>query len=263
MLYDMKLHIVSDLHLDVAYLPPLKRCGDLLVIAGDLTTGPVSANQYTAHLDRIAAEYGGAHSDSVFLIPGNHEFYGKSVVDVVASGQQHQTRVVDGVRIVGNTMWTDFRLYEKSTGMTSEIAQLYAKGGMSDYRFIQDMRPYHTMEAYATFIEFLVAQTVEAEKNREKLVVVTHHGSHIHSLDERYEGSSINSAYVSHTLETIYGRAWSMLTQDAPYKVPDLWVHGHVHASKDYVVGDTRVVVNPRGYYDENPDFNPELVVEV
>jgi hypothetical protein len=27
-----------------------------------------------------------------------------------------------------------------------------------------------------------------------------------------------------------------------------LWVHGHVHAKNDYIVGNCRVVSNPRGY---------------
>ncbi|WP_210255058.1 hypothetical protein [Bradyrhizobium symbiodeficiens] len=46
---------------------------------------------------------------------------------------------------------------------------------------------------------------------------------------------------------------------------PALWLHGHVHANRDYQVGATRVVANPRGYplrpgVCENPDFkNPFL----
>jgi len=27
-----------------------------------------------------------------------------------------------------------------------------------------------------------------------------------------------------------------------------LWVHGHTHDPYDYVIGETRVVCNPRGY---------------
>ena len=57
-----------------------------------------------------------------------------------------------------------------------------------------------------------------------------------------------------------------------------LWIHGHTHASSDYVVAGTRVVANPRGYagrhpvsgklhgsreQPENAEFDPLLVVEV
>ena len=44
---------------------------------------------------------------------------------------------------------------------------------------------------------------------------------------------------------------------------PDVWVHGHVHHSVGYVLGETQVLCNPRGYADENPAFDPALVIEV
>ena len=44
---------------------------------------------------------------------------------------------------------------------------------------------------------------------------------------------------------------------------PDLWVHGHLHWRRDYVVGDTRVICNPRGYAREHGGFDSRFVVEV
>ena len=49
---------------------------------------------------------------------------------------------------------------------------------------------------------------------------------------------------------------------------PALWLHGHIHCNRDYFVGDTRVVSNPRGYPNlggrrENPGFDPTLIVEL
>jgi hypothetical protein len=49
----------------------------------------------------------------------------------------------------------------------------------------------------------------------------------------------------------------------AGVRPPELFVHGHTHCSFDYRVGQTRVLCNPHGYGDENPDFNPSLIVEV
>jgi len=45
-------------------------------------------------------------------------------------------------------------------------------------------------------------------------------------------------------------------------------VHGHIHESFDYQVGNCRVVCNPRGYLQhgrglENKRFNPALVVDL
>ena len=42
-----------------------------------------------------------------------------------------------------------------------------------------------------------------------------------------------------------------------------LWIHGHTHGSRDYMLGQTRVICNPRGYPPFNQQFNPNLVVEV
>jgi Icc-related predicted phosphoesterase len=46
---------------------------------------------------------------------------------------------------------------------------------------------------------------------------------------------------------------------------PDLWVHGHTHNSFDYILGKTRVVVNPYGYKDVevNPQYDKQLVIEL
>jgi hypothetical protein len=33
-----------------------------------------------------------------------------------------------------------------------------------------------------------------------------------------------------------------------------LWTHGHTHYAFDYVIGDTRIVCNPRGYEGYEPD---------
>jgi hypothetical protein len=51
-------------------------------------------------------------------------------------------------------------------------------------------------------------------------------------------------------------------------KAPQLRLHWHIHAGRDYQIGNTRIVANPRGYPGprgtrENPDFDPALVVEL
>jgi len=63
----------------------------------------------------------------------------------------------------------------------------------------------------------------------------------------------LNGAYASELFEDI------MDTQ------PDLWCHGHIHSSSDYMIGNTRVVCNSRGYFkiEMNKDFNPTLTIEV
>jgi Icc-related predicted phosphoesterase len=46
---------------------------------------------------------------------------------------------------------------------------------------------------------------------------------------------------------------------------PAIWCHGHTHTSYDYKIGETRIICNPRGYAELEPnlDFIPDLIVEV
>ena len=71
---------------------------------------------------------------------------------------------------------------------------------------------------------------------------------------------SVAERFRSHPLTPAFASDLSRLIED---RGPDLWVHGHVHDSLDYEVGDTRIVCNPRGYGTENPAFDPSLVIEV
>jgi hypothetical protein len=42
-----------------------------------------------------------------------------------------------------------------------------------------------------------------------------------------------------------------------------LWTHGHMHDPSDYVIGSTRVVCNPRGYYGHEPQAESFVPLEI
>ena len=84
-------------------------------------------------------------------------------------------------------------------------------------------------------------------------VVMTHHAPSDMSVADRFKGDALSPAFASDLNHLI----------DASGSA--LWVHGHVHDSFDYHIGQTRVVCNPRGYYgrEVNPGFSPNFVVEI
>jgi Icc-related predicted phosphoesterase len=82
-------------------------------------------------------------------------------------------------------------------------------------------------------------------------VVVTHHGPHRGSVHPRYCDDLLTGGFVSDCEDLILASR------------PHLWVHGHTHNCADYLVGATRVICNAHGYGNENPAFDPSLVVEV
>jgi len=44
-----------------------------------------------------------------------------------------------------------------------------------------------------------------------------------------------------------------------------VWVHGHMHDPVDYMIGETRVLANPRGYipWELGNGFDPNFTFEV
>lgn len=251
----MKLHIVSDLHLDANYRNfriEHPEC-DAVVIAGDICEGPVRAVQWVARR-RLGVP--------VVMIAGNHEAYGtdlhQSRADALAEAAKHpnvhllqdSVVVLAGVRFVGATLWTDYRLDGEAWRTPAMLA---ARTMMNDHRAIRTgggkgfWTPADAAAEHQTSREYIAA--VLRQPFAGPTVVVTHHAPSARSVHPRYHGSVLNSAYAS-DLDNLVDRA-------------DLWIHGHVHHRQDYRIGDGRVVANPRGYGHEDSGFEPELVVEV
>jgi Icc-related predicted phosphoesterase len=88
-----------------------------------------------------------------------------------------------------------------------------------------------------------------------KIIMVCHHALHQKSIHENYVNDYLmNGAYASDLSEFILDRPNIKLV-----------THGHMHNNSDYMIGDTRVICNPRGYNpnDLNHYFDPNLVVEI
>lgn len=233
----MKLWIFSDLHQDHGrcfFDPPAD--ADVAIAAGDI--------QSDEWLEELASRM------PVVFVAGNHEFYGVVYAERMASLKRlsgvyvldNSTAEIDGVRFGGATLWTDYGY--------DPIAAETARRGMNDHRYIkwtkepyQRFLPSHATKLHQASRAFLASVEVD--------VVVTHHAPSERSVAARYAGSPINRAYYSDMDSLIEGSG------------AKLWVHGHVHSSFDYTVGQTRVLCNPRGYPGENSNFNPSLIVEV
>lgn len=253
----MKLHIVSDLHLGQGALALPATDADVIVLAGDIAR-PRDALAWAARLGK-----------PTLAIAGNHEFYGSSLAATRRALKEasagtcvrvldDEAVVIGGVRFLGSTLWTDFRV--TGDGESRSHAQRQAQGFMRDFSriFIDDalaqpLTPQHTVrlfEAHAAWLEEQLAQEHDGPT-----VVITHHAPSPSSIHPRFTGSPINAAFVSN-LEALMGA-----------ERVQLWVHGHTHDSFDYRIKGTRVVCNPRGYakngVDENAAFDPAFVVEV
>lgn len=253
----MKLHILSDLHLSTGPVEPPETGADLVVLAGDLAR------------PREALAWATRFEAPVLYVPGNHEFYGGSLDGTVhelrrgAAGTNVQILDNDefvwrGVRFLGSTLWTDFRLDDSAEARAHAISEAQ--------RLVRDFSRIRTAEA-ADALFSPAESTARFDRNTAWLdarlrqpfagstVVITHHSPSPRSIHPRFAGSPLNAAFVSDAEWLLGG------TRAA------LWIHGHLHDSFDYLVRGTRVVCNPRGYCikgaNENPRFDPGLTLEI
>ncbi|MBC7751139.1 MAG: metallophosphoesterase family protein [Candidatus Saccharibacteria bacterium] len=250
----MKLLILSDLHLEFSLLSKPSAESDVIILAGDIWKGDKGI--YWARETWPTKE--------IIYVAGNHEFYGLHRQDVISKLHlaaketgvhflDNSSVVVDGIRFLGATLWTDFKLFGDE--MRYDCMQ-EGESSLNDFRVIQDgTGHFSTLDSLNLHNESLKWLTnAIREQHDGKTVVVTHHLPSAKSVAQRYKKDLLSACFAS-KLDHLMGRS-------------ELWVHGHTHDSFDYEIRNTRVVCNPRGYCrfeggGENFDFNPNLVVEI
>jgi predicted phosphodiesterase len=263
----MKLHILSDLHLEHAAFTAPQTDADVVILAGDIAVG-------THGVTWAQNEFAGK---PVIYTPGNHEPYRSEMtawraairdaanstpdVHLLAPGSVKLTRPGEqAVRVLGATLWTDFAVFgdecvEQHGALVGHVLADYQAIQLGDRMLTwRDTLAWHQQE-----LAWLKEQCRAARARDEKVVVVTHHGPSIRSSSAQYRRDPVTAGFLSDLEDFVAGNV-------------DVYFHGHVHNSCDYQLGGCRVVVNPRGYplnrFDphskfENPHFNPGLVIEV
>ena len=270
----MRVLVLSDLHLECSDLaiPPVVDF-DVAVLAGDIGSPGAAVAAWVRKSPALR------QARAVVMVAGNHEFYDSVLQHELRMMQSAAQRpgmpalhlldcgvtVIDGVRFLGCTLWTDFALpIDTPDGPRSDAQRGLAVAGarMADYRCIdwleagvpRKLRPKDTLLLHHRQRAWLERTLAEAFDG--PTVVVTHHGPHRGSLAPRFAGDWVSTAYLS-ALPAHF------------FEVPVLWIHGHTHSSHDYQAGGCRVVCNPRGYHPaqlplpENTGFDAQRVIEI
>ena len=191
---------------------------------------------------------------------------------------EKETVTIDDVTFIGGTLWTDmnrnddmtkfhvsrrmndFQIVRNSNRMVTRTVPiyeenlLYTEDGKNGGKYTidekgfykqigtkkkQDPSTFSPEDAYDEHVRMVgyIQSVIEGRPN-EKFVVVGHHAPSKKSTHPRYQHDTLmNGAYSSELAEYIL---------DHPQI--KLWTHGHTHEDFDYMIGETRVFCNPRGY---------------
>jgi hypothetical protein len=300
----MKVAICSDLHLEFGTISlENTETADVLILSGDICVvndlrerdsynirgENDKSNKIHTFFQECCARF-----PNVIYILGNHEHYHGDFANSLTILRTHLGYLrnlhilekefveIGDHMFFGATLWTDMNKEDPNT--------LYRiKSYMNDYRIIKDstekvsykVNEYEMREDGTYDYKKLIGVTFKereahftpeksvsehketlrllkeniASKPDAKWIVVGHHAPSKLSTKPQYEKDVVvNGAYSSDLSEFVL---------DHPQI--KLWTHGHTHHDFDYMVGDTRVVANPRGYigYEEQAENFKLKFVEV
>ena len=264
----MKITVVSDLHLEFDQSFVLDNPGsDVLILSGDICVISYLKKSQESPYYKVALKYMQFIKNCakkwkhVVYVAGNHEYYGgyideemQNLKEVFADVKNlhildDEAVIIDDVLFVGSTLWFDGN---KGNPVTLHILN----GGMNDFHMIQwkikgytKFKPSDAVLKHEKSI-FFIKEAIKDHAG--KVVVCTHHSPCLLGIHPMYKTDThMNGGYHSDL---------SNLILDNKINV---WTHGHTHVSLDYMLGDTNIVCNPKGYKNENPDFDPTMIVEV
>lgn len=226
----MLIDFFSDLHIDswaktrsVSQCRETFRAGlrknegsDLVVFAGDAGNSP----EFIEMVEGVLNEF----YDHVFVIMGNHDYYNAEHFT------SQRVMEVGGKKILGATLWTNFR-NNPSFGS-------YAEQVIHDYAAIDKWTAFSTATQFQRDRKFLVDKSRELRNSAD--LVVTHFPPVLQAVHPDYAGDPANPYFVN----------------DDPGLVNELqapvWIFGHVHHKMTFTAFGTDFYCNPVGYRGEN-----------
>ena len=250
----VRLHVLSDLHLEFGSPAPPAADADVVVLAGDIARGTAGV--------QWASEW--AAGRPVLFVAGNHEFYGSSLTGVIAALRsaaagssvhflEDRELEIDGVRFLGCTLWSDF----DCDGLERRAESMaLCERVVRDYHLIFDevngasLTPADTRARHLASRRWLTGRLGRHFDG--PTVVITHHAPLILRRLPLAAMRALAGAFTSDLSELI----------GAEHEA--LWIFGHTHRAADLERDGARVLSNPRGYPHEPVEaFDPALVVEL
>lgn len=243
----VQLQVVSDLHLEYGnqYLEYniAPRAPDL-VLAGD--TGSLAHYEaYVAFLSRHCAQF-----EHVYLLLGNHEFYGSSHEKTIDKAHQlekepcfdgkltllHRKRVdLDHrVTVLGCTLWTHI----------PEESREPVVNRVKDYRSIDSWTVDQHNHEHTQDVAWLKEQLfqIQEEDSNRRIVVVTHHAPTCNNTSNPIHVKNAWTPAFSSPLLEGEAKVWKGIGNISH------WIFGHTHWTTEFRTAGLTLIANQRGY---------------
>jgi hypothetical protein len=270
MTMNTKISLISDIHLECTNHYDIQLDdSSILILGGDILLlnallNPVSQRDendrvvFIEFLTKVSEHY-----EHVIFIAGNHEFYHGTFMGMIEETKQflddnfgnihfleRDMCVLNDIVFIGATLWTDMDCYNKEF-MAIVQHMLY------DYKAIRSpmtgslIEPKETVDYHFGTLDDLSVMLMEAgdKYSNKPIVMCTHHAPSKLSVHPRFKGSPINVGFYSDLSDFI----------DVHDNIA-VWTHGHMHDPCDYMVKETRILCNPRGYDSERPTFEVQPI---
>ncbi len=281
----MNIQLLSDLHLESNphFLAQPAPGADLLVLAGDIGSyqngsllGSLNVSDFgLARFSPLPVAEGGAGWPTpVFFLPGNHEYDGLDFDETHARLREtcerlglvwleRETVLLQGVRFVGCTLWTDFDALTAAQATDGsltpgEVLKARDKAFRAANFYLRKNHAFRDGQPMlADAVRELGLQSQAWLRQALAIpfdgptVVVTHFAPSLRSGDPRY-GLAPGTAGFCNALDDLLAHA-------------QLWLHGHLHCPSDYSTNGCRVVANPLGYArkGEQDGFKPDFLIKI
>jgi len=274
----VNIQLLSDLHLESNphfVAQPLPGA-DVLVLAGDIGSYQSGSALTRLGVDdfglarfspRPVREGGADWPTPVLFIPGNHEYDGQEFEEATRRLRsacerwgliwlEQQSVILQGVRFMGCTLWTDFDALNGDS-LTASLSGRDKAFRAANYYLRKNHSLHGGEPMLATAVRELGLQSQTwlrealAQLFDGSTVVVTHFAPSLLSADPRY-GLTPGTAGFCNALDDLLPSA-------------QLWLHGHLHCPQDYLSQGCHVVANPLGYAHkgEQKSYRPELLIRL
>nr|WP_315135998.1 metallophosphoesterase [uncultured Capnocytophaga sp.] len=263
----MKIQYCSDLHLEfednLNFLDnyPIKRVGDILIIAGDLVPFVnLSKALYKSEIADLCKDF-----EKVFWLPGNHEYYLYTHHYASSRCEQPLKEVpnlylvdnyserIGNTQLIFSTMWSHI----------SKKNEKAIKYGMNDFRYITVLNPAkggeidsleiadfnHFNKVAVNFLKKEIKKATQAKEvgKIDHIIVATHYVPTKEHYPKIYASSPLNDAFAQDLTDFIVSNPI------------DYWIYGHHHFNQpNFKIGNTQLLTNQLGYVmrDEQLGFD-------